>query len=256
VTNGDTIRIEDHGAGDGTAGVVRVVTLARPEALNAFDTDLYLALAGALDAARVDDGVHVVVVTGEGRAFSAGQDLKEMTRMATAGPDEEIVSGFPTLVDALVAFDKPLVAAVNGLAIGIGFTMLPHCDLVLVSDEARFRTPFAELGVAPEAASSYLFPLVMGPQRGAHALFTGDWLSAAEVVEAGVALSSHPPAELMPAALALATRIAAFPLESLRAIKTTVAAGRHDAIVAARAREEAIFEVLLAKMTRSEQWST
>jgi enoyl-CoA hydratase/carnithine racemase len=175
--------------------------------------------------------------------------------MATAGPGEEIVSGFPSLVDALVAFDKPLVAAVNGLAIGIGFTMLPHCDLVLVSEEARFRTPFAELGVAPEAASSYLLPLVMGPQRGAHALFTGDWLSAAEVVDAGVALSMHPPGELMAEALALATRIAAFPLESLRAIKSTVAAGRRDAVVAARAREEAIFEVLLAKMTRSEQWS-
>ena len=130
-------------------GSVRLLTLARPEALNAFDTDLYLALGAALDAASADDSVHVVVVTGQGRAFSAGQDLKEMTRMATAGPDEEITSGFPALVDALIAFDKPLIAAVNGLAIGIGFTMLPHCDLVLVSDEARFRTPFAELASHP-----------------------------------------------------------------------------------------------------------
>jgi enoyl-CoA hydratase/carnithine racemase len=171
-----------------------------------------------------------------------------MTAMATAGPDEEIVSGFPAFVDALMAFDKPLVAAVNGLAIGIGFTMLPHCDLVLVSDEARFRTPFAELGVAPEAASSYLFPLVMGPQRGAHALFTGEWMSAAEAVDCGIALSSHPADELMPAALALATRIAAYPLVSLRAIKTTVVAGRSDAVVAARAREEAEFARLLSGM--------
>jgi enoyl-CoA hydratase/carnithine racemase len=236
-------------------GPVRLLTLARPEALNAFDTDLYLALGAALDAAGADDSVHVVVVTGQGRAFSAGQDLKEMTRMATAGPDEEITSGFPALVDALIAFDKPLIAAVNGLAIGIGFTMLPHCDLVLVSDEARFRTPFAELGVAPEAASSYLFPLVMGPQRGAHALFTGEWMSADDAVSSGIALSSHPPAEVLPAAMELAARIAGYPLDSLKAIKSTVAAGRHEAVVAARAREEEIFAVLLSKMTRSEQWS-
>jgi len=250
VTN---LRIDDHAAPAG--GVVRQLTFDRPEALNAFDTPLYLAVAGALDAARRDDEVRVVVLTGDGRAFSAGQDLKEMTRMATAGPDEEITSGFPVLIDALVAFDKPLVAAVNGLAIGIGFTMLPHCDLVLVSEEARFRTPFAELGVAPEAASSYLFPLIMGPQRGALALFTGDWMSAAEVVEAGIALSSHPAAEVLPAALSLALRIAAFPLASLRAIKTTVAQARADAIAAARRREDAQFAELLSRMVAGDQWT-
>ena len=250
VTN---LRIDDHRQPAG--GVVRQLTFARPEALNAFDTPLYLAVAEALDAARADDDVRVVVLTGEGRAFSAGQDLKEMTRMATAGPDDEITSGFPVLIDALVAFDKPLVAAVNGLAIGIGFTMLPHCDLVLVSDEARFRTPFAELGVAPEAASSYLFPLVMGPQRGALALFTGDWMSATEIVAAGIALSSHPAAEVLPAALALASRIAAFPLDSLRAIKSTVAAARTDAIAAARAREDREFSRLLSKMVAGDQWT-
>jgi enoyl-CoA hydratase/carnithine racemase len=247
------LRISDHrpsadSTDHETAGAVRVITFDRPEALNAFDTSLYQAAGAALDDARVDDNISVVVLTGVGRAFSAGQDLKEMAAMATAPPGEEIVSGFPTFVDALMAFDKPLMAAVNGLAIGIGFTMLPHCDLVLVSDEARFRTPFAELGVAPEAASSYLFPLVMGPQRGAHALFTGDWMSAAEAVECGIALSTHPNDDLMPATMALATRIAAYPLPSLRAIKSTVKAGRSDAIVAARAREEAEFARLLAGM--------
>jgi enoyl-CoA hydratase/carnithine racemase len=243
------LAITDHRPDDQPdAGAVRVVTFTRPEALNAFDTALYLAAAGALDDARADDQVRVVVLTGEGRSFSAGQDLKEMAAMATAGPDEKIVSGFPAFVDALMAFDKPLVAAVNGLAIGIGFTMLPHCDLVLVSSEARFRTPFAELGVAPEAASSYLFPLVMGPQRGAHALFTGEWMSAPDAVASGIALSMHPGDELMPAALELAGRIAGYPLASLRAIKSTITAGRHDAVVAARAREESEFARLLSGM--------
>lgn len=233
---------------------MRLATFHRPEALNAFDTDLYLSVAAALDAARTDDEVKVFVVTGEGRAFSAGQDLKEMTRLAGATNSEELVSGFPALVDALVAFDKPLVAAVNGLAIGIGFTMLPHCDLVLVSDEARFRTPFAELGVAPEAASSLLFPLVMGPQRGAYALFTGEWMSASEIVDCGIALSSHPTDEVVPAALALAHRIAAAPLGSLRAIKTTLLNGRREAVAAARACEDAMFSELLSRMVAGEQW--
>lgn len=245
--------IDDHPVGSG--GVTRLVTFHRPEALNAFDTDLYLGVAAALDAARDDDAVKVVVLTGHGRAFSAGQDLKEMTRLATAGPGEEIVSGFPALIDALVAFDKPLIAAVNGLAIGIGFTMLPHCDLVVVSDEARFRTPFAELGVAPEAASSLLFPMVMGPQRGAFALFTGEWMSAAEIVDCGIALSTHPPSEVVPAALALAHRIAAAPLASLRAIKTTMLRGRRDAIAAARACEDEMFSELLSKMVAGDEWS-
>ncbi len=250
------LRITDHrDDSNPAAGVVRVITFDRPDALNAFDTPLYLAAADALDTARTDDDVRVVVLTGEGRAFSAGQDLKEMARLATAGPDDEVTSGFPVFVDALVAFDKPLVAAVNGLAIGIGFTMLPHCDLVLVSSESRFRVPFAELGVAPEAASSYLFPMVMGAQRGAYALFSGEWMSATEARDAGIALSVHEPDELLDAALALGARIAASPLASLQAIKATVTAARADAIAAARAREDEAFSRLLSGMTGADRWS-
>ena len=110
---------------------MRLLTLDRPDALNAFDSPLYRATGAALDAARADDAVKVVVLTGAGRAFSAGQDLDEMARLAGG---EQIDSGFPVLLDALQAFDKPLVAAVNGAAVGIGFTMLPHCDLVLAAE--------------------------------------------------------------------------------------------------------------------------
>ena len=248
------LRIENHPSQHG--GAVRVLTLDRPEALNAFDTPLYRATAAALNAAAEDDDVSVVVITGEGRAFSAGQDLKEMTAFATAPPGTEIVSGFPLLLDALIAFDKPLVAAVNGLGIGIGLTMLPHCDLVLVSDQARFKVPFAELGVPPEAASSLLLPLVLGPQRGAHALFTGDWISGQQAVDWGLALSIHPADELMTAALELAGRIASHPLAALRAIKATVSGARHDAVAAARGREETLFAALLSEMTSADRWET
>jgi enoyl-CoA hydratase/carnithine racemase len=225
------VQVEDRGA-------VRLLTLDRPGALNAFDSPLYRAAGAALTAARDDDGVKVAVLTGAGRAFSAGQDLDEMARLAAG---EAVESGFPVLLAALETFDKPLVAAVNGVAVGIGFTMLPHCDLVLAAEDARFRTPFAEMGVPPEAASSVLFPARMGWQRAAEVLFTSPWLSAAEAVECGIALRVVPAASLLVEALALAARIATAPLPALRAIKATMLAGRADAVSSARAREEEAF---------------
>jgi enoyl-CoA hydratase/carnithine racemase len=229
-----TLRAEDVTGRDG----VRLLTLDRPAARNAFDSALYRATGAALDAARDDDGVKVVVITGAGRAFSAGQDLDEMARLAAG---EHVDSGFPALLDALGRFDKPLVAAVNGAAVGIGFTMLPHCDLVLAGASARFRTPFAEMGVPPEAASSYLFPVAMGWQRAAEVLFTSPWLDAEAAVAAGIALRTVPDADLLDEALALASAVAAAPLAALRAIKATMLAARADAVAAARRREDAAF---------------
>jgi enoyl-CoA hydratase/carnithine racemase len=223
-------------------GTVRLLTLDRPQALNAFDTALYRGLATALDDARADDTVHAVVITGAGRAFSAGQDLKEMAKLASG---ESTESGFPALLEAVQTFDKPLLAAVNGLAIGIGFTILPHCDLVLVAESATFRTPFAEMGVPPEAASSYLFPARMGWQRAAHVLFTSTWLDAAQAVEYGIAFAAYPDDELLATTLELAASIAAAPMPALRAIKRAMLAAEAPAIAEARAREEAAFAELL-----------
>jgi enoyl-CoA hydratase/carnithine racemase len=232
---GTLVRAEDRGA-------VRLLTLDRPDVLNAFDRALYQATADALDAARDDDSVHVVVLTGAGRAFSSGQDLGEMARLAAG---EAVESAFPALLDALQRFDKPLVAAVNGVAVGIGFTMLPHCDLVLVAEGARFRTPFAEMGVPPEAASSLLFPARMGWQRAAHVLFASPWLTASEAVEHGIALRVVPAANLVDEALALAEQVAAAKLPALRAIKATMLAARDADVTAARDREDAAFAAVL-----------
>jgi len=229
------VQVEDRGA-------VRLLTLDRPGALNAFDSPLYRAAGAALTAARDDDGVKVAVLTGAGRAFSAGQDLDEMARLAAG---EAVESGFPVLLAALETFDKPLVAAVNGVAVGIGFTMLPHCDLVLVAEGARMRAPFAEMGVPPEAASSVLLPARMGWQRAAEVLFTGRWLSASDAVECGIALRVVPAADLLDHVLDLAATVATAPLPALRAIKSTMLAGRADAVGAARAREEAAFARVL-----------
>ena len=227
------IRISDDAA-------VRTITLDRPEVLNAFDTALYRAAGAALEEARADDEVKVVVITGSGRAFSAGQDLAELERIASG---ESYESGFPALLDALGAFDKPLIAAVNGVAVGIGFTMLAHCDLVFVAEGARMRTPFGELGVPPEAASSWLFPQRVGWQRAAHILMANAWVSSEQAVEYGIALERVPDGEVVGRAQAEAAAIARAPLAALRAIKTTMLDGQRDQVAAARRREDRAFAV-------------
>ncbi len=224
---------------------VRVLTFNRPEVRNAFDAGLYRALTDGLRAAREDEAVKVVVLTGAGTAFSSGQDLKEMAAIATgtAPPGAEL--GFRGLLSALQDFDKPLVAAVNGVAVGLGMTLLPYCDLVLVARSARLRVPFAELGVPPEAGSSLLFPERMGWQRAARLLFCADWLDGPGAVAAGLALAAYPDDEVLGEALALAATVAAHPLEALIEMKRLLAAARAPALEAARAREEEAFGRLL-----------
>jgi enoyl-CoA hydratase/carnithine racemase len=223
-----------------TRDCVTVLRLNRPEKRNAFDTALYDALAAALRTAAADDAVHVAVVTGVGRAFSAGQDLAEMGALAAGGGGGE-GHGFPHLMDALCEFDKPLIAAVNGVGVGIGFTMLLHCDLVHLAETARLRLPFVPLGVVPEAASSHLLPLTIGWQHAAELIYTGDWIDAPRAVALGLAVAMHPPDALLPAVLAQATRIAAAPLAALRESKRLLLATRAADVRAARAREDAAF---------------
>jgi enoyl-CoA hydratase/carnithine racemase len=233
------LKIDDHGR-------VRVLTLHRPDALNAFNNELYHAAGGALREAEGDKHVACVVITGTGRAFSAGQDLGEMSRVDTSSPSEsDMAHGFPVFLDTLAKFEKPVIAAVNGLGVGIGLTMLLHCDVVFISETARLRAPFVPLGVVPEAAGSLLMPVIMGNQRAAIALYTGEWLSAQDAVDAGIALKSVPPDKLLDESMDLAGRIAKMPVTSLVESKRLVIAGRIDAIRAARAREDEAFSRLV-----------
>ena len=242
------LRTEDHDR-------VRLLILDRPEALNAFNGALYDAGREALLAAAADDDVAVVVITGEGRAFSAGQDLLEMAELASqpglgaeggeGDASASAVSGFPGFVDALESFPKPLIAAVNGLGLGIGFTMLAHCDLVYIAEGARLKTPFTSLGVAPEAASSYLFPVRMGWQRAARILFTSDWISAEEAVEVGIALKVCTPDALLPETLELAGGIARMPISSLVTTKRVMLDAQLPHVREARERENAAFATLM-----------
>lgn len=223
---------------------VRLITFARPEALNAFDSALYAATGEALDEGAASDDIAVVVLTGEGRAYSAGQDLAEMGRLGSPedrGGEPADPHGFDRFITAIESFPKPVVAAVNGLAVGVGLTMLPYCDLVLVSETARFRAPFAPLGVVPEAGSSYTLPATMGTQAAALALFTGEWFDAATAVASGLALRSCAPERLLDEALDLARQIARMPVVSLVETKRLFLAPRLDSARGARTREEAVF---------------
>lgn len=237
----ERIRVEDRGH-------VRVVIFNRPEARNAFDVAMYRAAAAALSSARDDPDVRAVILTGMGTAFSAGQDLNEMRAFASGTAESDGASGFPVLLDLVQSFPKPLLAAVNGVAVGLGFTILAHCDLVVVADEARFKVPFTELGVPAEAGSTYLFPMRMGWQRAAHALFTSEWLSADEVVVAGIALERCPADQLLARTIELADHIASLSPDSVQAIKRLLVEAHVPHVIAARQREEAAFAELLPRL--------
>jgi enoyl-CoA hydratase/carnithine racemase len=227
---------------------VRLLTFNRPDRANAFNEELYHAAAGALRTAQADDDVAVVVFTGAGKAFCAGTDLLEMAETVDAGVGGGTTSrsGFPAFVDVLQDFPKPLMAAVNGAAVGLGFTMLAHCDLVFVSDLARLLAPFTTMGVAPEAASSYLLPRRMGRQRASLSLFTSDWISAEDAVATGLAVQQCRPETLVDEAMELAVRIAAKSLPSLMATKGLLLDAEREGIARARTLENQAFAELLA----------
>jgi enoyl-CoA hydratase/carnithine racemase len=229
---------------------VRLIMFNRPEVRNAFDTAMYLEVADALRAADADDQVGAVVVTGAGTAFTSGQDLAEMAAIATGTAVEGSGQGFIGLLEAVTTMSIPLLAAVNGVAVGLGFTLLAHCDLVLIDKSARLRVPFAELGVPPEAASSVLFPARLGWQQAARLLLTSDWVTADEAVEFGLALQVCDDGEARGEAVALAARIASHPHAAVRAITSLMRDGQRDLVWAANQREQAAFARLLKGAAR------
>jgi enoyl-CoA hydratase/carnithine racemase len=233
-------------------GRVRVLTLNRPDKANAFNIALYQAATSALQTAAEDDGVSVVLFTGAGRVFSGGVDIHDMMAVTPAAEttSDDIDRGdagrvFDAFVGTLAAYPKPLMAAVNGSAVGIGFTMLLHCDIVFASEQARFRAPFTRMGVAPEAGSSFLLPRRMGRQHAGVALFTSDWISPDEAVAHGLAVKVCAPDTLLDDALALGAHIAEHPLASLMATKRLVIEADQEHIARARELEGAAFAELL-----------
>jgi enoyl-CoA hydratase/carnithine racemase len=189
------------------------IQLNRPAKLNAFDRAMYTAFADALERAAKDDDVHVVLVHGAGPSFSAGNDLKDFAEH----PSE--LEPQARFIDALISFDKPIVAAVHGVAVGIGTTMLMHCDFVYAGESARFQTPFADLGLVPEAGSTYLLPAQMAYHAAAELVLSGRPMHAARAAELGLATAVVPDASLLATATETARELAAKPAAALQACK-------------------------------------
>ena len=234
------------------ANRIRILTLNRPEALNAFNESLYDALTEALNDASDDPEVAVVVITGTGRAFSAGQDLTEMQARITDPGFVPGAHGFPGLIDALAGFPKPLICAVNGLGLGIGATILGYADLAFMAGDARLKCPFTSLGVAPEAASSYLLPSLIGRQNAAGLLMSAEWVDAAESLRMGLVWKVCEPDHLLPQALHHAEILAAKPISSLMAVKQSMIAPVRPGIADARAREDAYFAEMMGAAANAE----
>lgn len=230
---------------------VRTLTLNRPEALNAFNEALYDATAQALIDAAEDPEVAVVLLTGAGRGFSAGTDLAEMQARITDPEFQEGTYGFRGLIEALTAFPKPLICAVNGVGLGIGTTILGYADLAFMASTARLKCPFTSLGVAPEAASSYLLPQLVGRQNAAWLLMSSEWVDAAEALRMGLVWRVCAPDDLLAEARRHAEVLAARPISSLMAVKHTMVEPLRAEIAAATARENAHFAELMGQQANA-----
>lgn len=195
------------------SGPVLTLTLNRPEKLNAFTPDMRDALIKAFNRADADDAVRAVIVTGAGRGFCAGADMSagaaRFDVASRAASDHGIRDNGGLVALRLYACLKPVIAAVNGAAVGVGATMLLPMDVRLASTAARFGFPFTKRGLVPEACSSWFLPRAVGMQRAMEWLATGRVFAAGEALEAGLVRSLHEPDDLLPAARALAEEIAA-----------------------------------------------
>lgn len=219
---------------------IRLVTIDRPERRNALDRATYAGLGDALAEAGRDASVRAVVLTGAGGCFTAGNDLSDFRDIAETGAESPGL----TFLKALRACPKPVVAAVEGHAVGIGTTLLLHCDLAYAGAGARFRMPFTALGLSPEGGSSYLLPLVAGFKRAAELLLLGEPFSADEAVAAGLVNAAVAEGAALETALARVRALAALPPASIAATKRALRRG-HDATVAeALAAEAEVFHAL------------
>jgi enoyl-CoA hydratase/carnithine racemase len=215
---------------------VATIEIARPEKKNAITRAMYTELAVAFDAAREDPAVRAVLLTGQPGIFTSGNDIEDFVQRPS---DEEPPS--ITFMRALIGCDKPVVAAVTGAAIGIGTTMLLHCDFVYVSDEARLAMPFVGLGLVPEFASSLVVPQLLGRVKAAEKLLLGDPFTAAEAVECGIANAVLPAAEVVNHARRIAERFNALPPGAVGETKRLLRRGNEPRLLETIKAEGEIF---------------
>jgi enoyl-CoA hydratase/carnithine racemase len=226
---------------------VMTITLNRPEKKNAITSAMYRTMADALAAAQEDAAVRAILIRGGRGVFSAGNDLEDFMKSPPTGEDAPVLQFLRHISRA----EKPIVASVAGVAVGIGTTLLLHCDLVYAADSATFSLPFAQLGLCPEAASSLLLPRIAGYPLAAEKLLLGEAFDAQEAHRMGIVNRLLPASEVDTFAHAQAAKLAALPSSSLRVTKTLMKRAQGQEIVE-RMKEEVVHfsKMLLAPEAR------
>src|SRR5438128_7154459 len=225
------------------SGGVLAITLARPERRNAITVAMYAALAEAVESAAHDDSIRVITFQGEGQDFAAGNDLADFL---SALPRDTTDIPVWRLLRALAQCETPIVAAVQGNCVGIGTTMLLHCDLVIAEEGARFSLPFVDLALVPEAASSLLLPRLAGRRRAARYLLLGEPFGVEEAITIGLASHRARPGELEMELDAIVAALLAKPADALRQTQHLLRQGARDEILERMKLEGDLFGERLA----------
>jgi enoyl-CoA hydratase/carnithine racemase len=224
-----------------TADGVCTITFNRPEKKNAFTVKMYEDLVAAMKKAADDNSVRVLLFTGAGNAFTSGNDVLDFVNTPPTGEDSPVFQFLLNVVD----YEKPIVCAVNGVAVGIGTTMLMHCDLVYAADTAKFTTPFVPLGLVPEGASSYLLPRFAGQAKTNEMLLLGEPVDANFAQDIGLVARVVPAAELMTLAKNKARRLAELPPGAIRDAKKLIRSHSKEAVKKALYDEAVVFATRL-----------
>ena len=220
-------------------GDILIISFNRPDKMNAITRSMYAGLSQSLNDAAGDFGIRCVIITSEGDHFTSGNDIGDFM----SNPPTESDSDVAKFLGAILEFPKPLLAAVKGNAIGVGTTMLLHCDVVIASPDACFSMPFTSLGLVPEAGSSMLFPNLVGYQRAAQIFMTGEPFSAEQAQEMGLVATVSE--DSLAEAMRIAKKIAAQPPQAIINTKALMKAGKHDAVAAVMRAEFEIFALAL-----------
>lgn len=240
----DTVRIVQ-------ADGVFHIEMARPEKKNALTAEMYATMAAALAGADADAAVRVILISGAGGNFTAGNDLADFLDK----PPTDQSAPVYRFIESFARLQKPFVAAVEGVAIGVGTTMLLHCDLAYAGSGARFALPFANLGLTPEAASSLLLPLCVGHARAAEMLMLGEVFSAQRAVEFGIVNALLPDGEVLDHALERCRKLSAQPAASLRLTKQLMKRAQQALIHETMSREAEVFKQRLVSPEAKEAFA-
>jgi enoyl-CoA hydratase/carnithine racemase len=224
-----------------TINGVATIEIARPEKKNSLTLVMYQQMADAIDAAQGDASVRALLITGQPGIFTSGNDLEDFMQRPPTGEDSPVFR----FMRALSGCSKPVIAAVTGAAVGIGTTLLLHCDLVYVSDESRLAMPFVALGLVPEFASSLLLPQLVGHAKAAQLLLLGEPFTGSDAVDYGIANAVLPPEEVLPYARRMAERFNALPAGAVADAKRLLRGSSKELVQQTIAAEAAIFATRL-----------